>query len=249
MSQYGDSFFARVSWVLKRQPGLFDALRATSRSLGFRSPAYEKLAAFFQEKPGGTFVQIGANDGISNDPIREFIVSDVRWTGAFVEPVPYLLEQCRKNYRACQPQRFRFLNAAASATDGELAMWRFKEAELPHLPLVARQITSTDLDHLKKHFPDLRPDQVERITVPSLSFGGVLQQVGLTHADLVTVDAEGHEAPILESICSQSHKPAALLFESTHFDAPGWHQIQTLLENSGYELYPLPADCFARLRT
>jgi len=234
--------------MLKRQPPLFDAARSVSRSLGFRSPVYDHLKAFFKSSKGGIFVQIGANDGISNDPIREFIVEDERWRGVFVEPVPYLLEQCRKNYAFFPPGRLQFLNAAVSNTDGQLEMWRFKESELENLPLLARQITSTELPHLKKHFPDLRPEQVERITVSALSYCGVLQQAGLNHADLVTVDAEGHEAPILESICLHPHKPAALLFESTHFDAAGWDKVQKLLDSAGYDLTPLPADCFARLR-
>ncbi|MCD6051977.1 MAG: methyltransferase FkbM family, partial [Verrucomicrobia bacterium] len=126
MGQHGDSNRAKLSWALKRHPRLFDAIRSASRSIGSRSPVYDKLAAFFRAHSGGTFVQIGANDGISNDPIREFIVDNEQWRGAFVEPMPYLLEQCRHNYRSCQPGRFRFINAAVSNITGQLEMWRFK---------------------------------------------------------------------------------------------------------------------------
>ncbi|MCD6049214.1 MAG: Methyltransferase FkbM family, partial [Verrucomicrobia bacterium] len=153
------------------------------------------------------------------------------------------------NYRSCQPGRFRFINAAVANITGPLEMWRFKEAELPHLPLVARQIASTEASHLKKHFPDLKPEQIECITIKSLTFGSVLQEAGLDHADLVTVDAEGHELPILESICQQPRKPSALLFESTHFQGESWRSTKSLLETAGYELSPLPADCFAVLKS
>src|SRR5262245_27368062 len=48
--------------------------------------------------PGFFFVNIGANDGVSNDPIYPFL-REHAWRGIVVEPFAPLLEELRSNYR------------------------------------------------------------------------------------------------------------------------------------------------------
>src|SRR5687768_10686357 len=43
------------------------------------------------------FVQIGSFDGVSNDPINEF-VRKYYWQGILVEPMPSFFEQLKLNY-------------------------------------------------------------------------------------------------------------------------------------------------------
>ena len=50
-------------------------------------------------RPDFFFVNVGANDGVINDPIYPFIAK-YGWRGIAVEPVPHVFERLRVNYRA-----------------------------------------------------------------------------------------------------------------------------------------------------
>ncbi|MFC2167195.1 hypothetical protein ACFLQZ_04445, partial [Acidobacteriota bacterium] len=51
-------------------------------------------------------VQIGSNDGMTNDPIFQLVKKNNKWKVLFVEPVPYLFEQLVNNYSS--ESRFKF---------------------------------------------------------------------------------------------------------------------------------------------
>src|SRR5262245_48292496 len=107
---------ARLKDWVRTRPALFDFCRAQSRLwLRRPDPAYEFFDAFSKGRRGQvTFIQIGANDGLRNDPIREFIVRDA-WTGVLVEPLPDVFDLLKKNYSGRAAARLEFVNAAISS--------------------------------------------------------------------------------------------------------------------------------------
>ena len=44
------------------------------------------------------FIQVGANDGITGDDLRKYILK-YQWHGILVEPVPYVFDRLIKNYK------------------------------------------------------------------------------------------------------------------------------------------------------
>ena len=44
------------------------------------------------------FIKVGANDGLKTDPFGKLILNCKNWTGALIEPVPYLFDKLNKNY-------------------------------------------------------------------------------------------------------------------------------------------------------
>src|SRR6266702_2735109 len=109
-----NSLKVAVSRQMKRLPPLFDVARRATRLLGDRTPVYDLLAKISDKLPGIGFIQIGSNDGISGDPLREFIVASAKWHGAFVEPVPQIFEKLRQNYSHLRGRKFTFFNVAIS---------------------------------------------------------------------------------------------------------------------------------------
>lgn len=57
-------------------------------------------------------VQIGSNDGMSEDPIHDSLKSHKQWRGLLVEPVPHVFEKLKLNYGT--DHRFTFRNVAVS---------------------------------------------------------------------------------------------------------------------------------------
>jgi hypothetical protein len=49
------------------------------------------------DRPDFFFVQIGANNGVTDDPIRQFLIK-YHWHGVLVEPQPRVFQQLLKNY-------------------------------------------------------------------------------------------------------------------------------------------------------
>src|SRR6478672_5357121 len=68
-------------------------------------------------------VQIGANDGVTYDPLRRFIVK-YGFRGVLVEPQPDAFARLQKNYSDLP--RITFEQAAIAEADGEKPLYRFK---------------------------------------------------------------------------------------------------------------------------
>lgn len=129
-----------MKWLLKkifgRQSFIYQTLKAYKR-FGFAKPAFAKsisgiLSDYNRHKNGVvSFVQIGSNDGLSGDPLHDFIMNN-NWTGILVEPMPLLFEQLKKNYSSC-PQKLVFANVAISNHNGEASFYYVsnEDASLP----------------------------------------------------------------------------------------------------------------------
>src|SRR5947209_8058963 len=61
------------------------------------------------EIPDLFFLQIGAHDGITDDPLRQYVLK-YHWRGLLLEPQPRLFAQLKANYQS-EPQ-LMFENAA-----------------------------------------------------------------------------------------------------------------------------------------
>jgi FkbM family methyltransferase len=240
----------QVSKLLKRHPPLFDAARRTTRMLGDRTPIYDLFQKASNSLPEVAFIQIGSNDGISVDPIREFVVANAKWHGAFVEPVPQIFELLRKNYAYLQGRELAFFNVAISNDEGRKQFWKIRDIYLPEFPLFAYQVGSFDRNHILKHFsgfPDI-DKKIEAIEVPCQTYEQIRRQAGLPVVHVVHLDVEGHEEEILNTIDFSHSKPMIILFEISHMSPLTKTRSFAMLQRHGYRLHETGDDCMATLR-
>ena len=238
-----------ISKQLKRLPPLFDLARRTTRLLGDRTPIYDVLAKASDRLSEIAFIQIGSNDGISVDPLREFIVGSPKWHGALVEPVPQIFERLRRNYSYLHGRKLTFFNVAVSKQSGTRQFWKIKDAYLHEFPLFAYQVGSFDRQHVLKHFPSMADleSKLEAIEVPCKTYAEIKDQAGLSTVDVLHLDVEGHEQDILSSINFNGSKPLIILFEISHMAASSKREVFRLLQSHGYRLQEVEADCIATL--
>jgi FkbM family methyltransferase len=244
------SWKVAVSKQLKRMPPVFDAARRATRMLGERTPIYDLLAKASRILPEVAFIQIGSNDGISVDPIREFVVSSPKWHGAFVEPVPQIFAQLRQNYSYLRGRDLSFFNVAVSKDEGTKQFWKIKDNYLGEFPLFAYQIGSFDREHILRTFrghPNLE-NKLEAIDVPCRSYEQIRTEAGLTEVHVLHMDVEGHEDQILNSIDFSRSKPLIVLYEILHMSELTMRQISAMLQGHGYHLREVGVDCIATLR-
>jgi FkbM family methyltransferase len=195
-----------------------------------------------------SFIQIGANDGLRNDPLREHIVA-APWTGVLVEPLPSAFAQLKSNYRYMSEGRLTFVNAAISDHEGTLNLYTFEDEFLATQPLERRlsylRKSSFDRGHVEsfvetEHRPFITSIEVPVVTIASLQRDHLPGQ----DVDLLVIDAEGHEATIIESIDFSEFCPDAIFFES-HNLAGRSDVVFELLSRAGYAVQALEGDSLA----
>jgi len=138
---------------------------------------------FFHNKDGGFFVDIGANDGITQSNTF-FFEKTLGWKGICVEPVPSAFEELRRN-RNCF-----CVQGCVSNYEGTAEFMEFD------LSLVSGLVNVMDPRHLQRW--GRVPHKI--ITVPCYLPMNILSQYDVCHIDYLSVDTEGGEFEILSSI-------------------------------------------------
>jgi FkbM family methyltransferase len=235
-----------IAKLLKRLPPAFD-VAARVRRMVLRDPIHRRVRQFSLLHSEVRFLQIGSNDGMSGDPIREFVVQNKTWRGAFVEPVPQIFSKLRRNYAYLKRPGLKFLNYAVSDRSGVQDFWKIRDDCLSEFALFANLIGSFDRNHIVKHFPGIAASKLERIHVPCKRYEDVLADAGLDDVDLLNIDVEGHESRILRSIPFGRSNPQLIVFETSHMAHQLRDDIVLMLRRHGYSVEQYPIDCIASM--
>lgn len=232
--------FSAAAWALRAIPPESPLGRA-KRRIGLRlRPEVRKRVAvlygvFARAFPEATFVQIGANDGIVDDPLREFVLAQ-RWRGVLVEPVPYLFERLQRNY-AGHPG-LQFANVAIAERSGQRPFHYVREAApRPGQPGWDIGLASFDRDHILRHaaiFPDIE-SRLATIEVPCCTFDELCRAHGIASLDLLHIDCEGYDFEVLKAIDFTRYRPLLLVYERHHLSAADREACRRYLAGHGYE--------------
>jgi FkbM family methyltransferase len=174
-----------------------------------------------QRNPRLTFLQIGAYDGIGEDDLRGIVVAH-KLRGVLVEPQPAAFSRLQNTYRN-QPNIT--LLEAAIAEEAGIRQLYCKRGE-------ASMAASFDRNHLRRHGigdSEIVAQQVVCHTVES-----ALQTAGLSHVDLLQIDAEGYDWPIIRSINFERLRPRILRFEYRNISPRDADECLELLASHGY---------------
>lgn len=219
---------------IKKFPRLYDISRSLSRVFE-RDEVYVFLRHFSKQYKNINLLQIGANDGLRNDPIREFIVSNRHWRGVLVEPIPYLMQHLQRNYAYTNSNgRLCFENVAISPHQEFLYLWKIKDIEISHFPDYALGMVSFDKNHFFENIPiEVKEEWLEKILVPCKSIEKIVQEMN-NQVDLVVIDVEGMEEVILFNFPFDLCSPLCIIFESKHCDENEYRNIKSFLGDQGY---------------
>lgn len=216
-----------VNSFLRERPKLYDYSRLVGDLIIENKAEYFSVFKKLSQHLKGqvNFVQIGANDGLRNDPMRDFIVRNQGWKGILVEPLPYSYNSLIKNYAYLGRQNLHFENAAVGEDDQpDLAFWSYKESFLSGLSHEQqegfRRKSSFSQEHLLKFLPesiDLQ-NTIESVPVKIISVKSLLEKYGMdtSNLHLLAVDAEGYDREIIETTLAHGVKPDVIYFESHH---------------------------------
>jgi FkbM family methyltransferase len=205
----------------------------------FRRAETDRLIALFSENfPEAVVVQIGANDGVSGDPLAAAF-SKSRWSGLLVEPVPYLYERLVAHYRD-QP-RVRIERAAVSTREGEAPLYRLRIVP-GESPEWFNQLATLDREVLLKHrssIPEIDSLIIEE-RVPTVRLDSLLAGHGISAIDFLVIDTEGHDLEVLRSLDLKRFRPRLLMFEHQHLSETDKQTAYALLKTAGYDFRETP---------
>jgi FkbM family methyltransferase len=202
-----------------------------------------RLREHFSHRSRVTFVQIGAFDGVTGDPIRPLVLENAGWTGVMVEPQPDAFERLQRNY-AAQSQRLQFLNAAISDEPNERTLFYISQAqqEALGLPDWASQLPSFSPEHLSKHFPHAK---LASHSVRTTTFEEAANLLPAGAVDVVVIDTEGHERVIIDTINLDRHRVTFVMFEHMHLSELDRCAVERKLQEHGFSLKRFSRDTVA----
>jgi len=212
---------------------------------------------------GFFFVNIGANDGITNDPIYP-LIQKYSCSGIAVEPEPACFLQLKKNM-APYPG---IICENIAISDTPLPLYHLSD-EMVKLEPILNQLSSFDRHYLemKLHKMVAGEFQEDRLTknplpaadvmcqhiikshVECMSFNELMKKHNVQHIDFLNIDAELFDYPILASIDFSRYAPRVLCIESIVFDGQTNEQFQTLMQVNRYKFlqrFGLPSEIYVR---
>ena len=184
--------------------------------------------------PDALFIQIGANDGFTGDPLHELITRpDTRWRGVLIEPVAHLFAELSKRY-ANKPA-LRLERAAIGERDGEITIHRLDTTA--HDPLWLEQVPSIEPEILRRTAQQLGASDKATVTetVACLSVATLLARHGIEHLDLLVIDTEGWDWRILRQFDLGALRPELILYEHQHLGEEERGQAQEFLRRHDYD--------------
>lgn len=178
------------------------------------------------------FIQVGAYDGVSTDPLRKFIVRS-KWRGVMLEPQPVPASQLRELYP--EESGVVILQAALDRDRGTRTLFTVDSDAVPKW---AGGMASFDRHHILKHdylIPGIA-GMVRELQVPCVTFDDVLSHLPVGRLDLLQIDAEGADGQILSMFPFDRISPAIVHWEIKNMTRGEQEDTLDLLRGHGYRI-------------
>lgn len=214
----------------------------------FYQPSKGSLSHFLdvysrQNKPI-FIVQIGANDGISHDPVHKFIKRD-NCEGVLLEPQKDVFERFL-TYLYRKNKGIKLVNAALGYEDGTSTLYKISFSQARW----ATGLATFNRSVLEKAFHSghvAKQARKENVSVPAsidegiaeekievISSKTLIQRFDIKKIDLLQVDTEGFDFEIIKMFDMQIIKPRAIIYENSHLTTEVKEECRQHLHDHGY---------------
>ncbi len=203
-------------------------------SLG-KSDAFELalglyIKKFINKSDKPFFIQIGANNGVTNDPLYKFIIK-YNLSGILVEPVPHLFDQLKRNYG--NRKGLFFENVAIGNPRDQLTFYRVKSDKHMYYDQLGSFSKETILKN-KKTIRNLEALIVEE-PVQVIDFNSLVKKYQKKKVDILIMDTEGYDAEIIKMIDFDKIDFDLVLFENKHLTPSDHNFCMDLLKTRNFK--------------
>jgi FkbM family methyltransferase len=191
----------------------------------FQGQADQDVLAYlyFKGRREGFFLDIGAYEGKAYS--NTYALEQIGWKGVCLEPLPDVFDRLRRN-RRCD-----CYNLAMSDESGEGAGF-IRAVGVETLSGLESKMAPTHKDWIVRE-----KGVVERIEVKTITFGDLMSRYpGISRVDFLSLDVEGAEISILESIDFSAYRFGLIAIESID-ETPGeGEKLRGFMREKGYEM-------------
>jgi FkbM family methyltransferase len=192
-----------------------------------------------------TVVQIGANDGINNDPIHKFIKRD-HWQGVLLEPQKYVFEEFLKPLYS-KTKGILVLNAALDATDGFKPIYKVAVSNSRwatgltsfNRKILEEAVRSGYIERQARKegspLPSNTDEYIAEESVECISTETLLNRAAIKETDWLQIDTEGFDFEIIKIFNIAVTKPTVIVYENLHLSAATREECIKHLRNNGYD--------------
>jgi FkbM family methyltransferase len=183
------------------------------------------------------FIQVGACDGKSEDPIYRF-VTQFSWRGILVEPVKHLFDKLLVTYQG--HNRLFFENVAISRDADVRKLYRINCTTSAGFVRWYERSSSFFEEHLLRQMDQIKNDcpgaEIIEEQVSCRSFNYLLNKYNVKTIDLLHIDTEGYDYEIIKMVPFDRVKPNMIFYESEHLSPPDKLSCEKMLTANGYKL-------------
>ena len=208
------------------------------------------LAMSAQKRSGLRVVQVGANDGVTNDPVFSLIQRFAE-SALLIEPQPSLIPPLRENYANFEGTLV-VENMAVTLEEGSMKLYELTAlaGEKYHAATGFNPtgIAANRSEHLEKHLleyevvaPDELSSAIRWEEVPSRPLGKILESNGFDNIDFLQIDTEGADWLVLQTL--GHHFPPVINFEWVHLDPHEWAECCEWMAANCYVWFKGERDC------
>jgi FkbM family methyltransferase len=196
------------------------------------------LSRAVESQPQFSVLQVGAFDGVSNDPVYELIRTCPHVRAVLLEPQPGpFAELCRlwKDNARVFP-----IQAALAGECGERPLFVIA-ADYSHLHPFAGQVASFSRGRVetacRRYVWRPSPAMVTAIMVTTVDWRRLVAEHG--PFDLVVIDAEGYDGDILHQMDLSRQPPLLVLYEHCHLSRSMRRRCEDRLQRAGFVVRPV----------
>ena len=195
------------------------------------------LNKLLNEKGSISFIQIGGNDGVNDDPLHNFVTwNSLKVSGFILEPVAEYFNELKKNYS--NYPTIKTLNLAIHNSEKEMIIHRVNPDSANKVPKYAKGIAS----FIKGHHVNCKiaSEHIIEEKVKCVSLLELIENNKITNIDLLQIDTEGYDAEIILNIDFKKHKPSIINFEyyiPNTMTLETYNKILKVLNENDYEIW------------
>lgn len=189
-------------------------------------------------------VQIGANDGIDNDPIHKFIKRD-HWQGVLLEPQKFVFEKYLKPLYK-KTKGIIVMNAALDATDGFKPIYKIAVSNSRwatglssfNRKILEEAVISGSIERQARkegcHLPENKGEYITVESVECVCTGTLLKRAGIERTDWLQIDTEGFDFEIIKMFKIDVTRPTVIVYENLHLTPGEREECNNHLRINGY---------------
>lgn len=209
------------------------------------------LSDFFSSAPLSHVLQIGANDGVMEDPLRSYLPTH-QGPVVLVEALPYYCNKLSKNYS--RQKNVRVINALIASKeeervlyyidpqvademdgDGPMNRWAHGQASLSRDCIVSWIYSNQFRGRHYRANMQRYINSIQQLSMITTSLARLAESCQFTEIELLVIDVQGAELEVLSSLHQLSSLPRFLLYEDdTSLDATDRALLEEMLSEAGY---------------